>query len=411
MPRAATAHRWEFRARFRRNAFGWQSQPAIARVHEAVVEITDVARRDPVRGAEGAVIFLEKVSPALEHVDGSSGAMGTAVRHAIAALVPVIAAAPVGDAARQRWLERLFEAHARDEIPWIEDLTEYWGELCMSREVASAWAGRLLPRARQALRRTKERWDFFHGTSACLSALLAAERYDELLELLARERFWPYRRWAVEALIAQGRLDEALAMAEAGRGVGGSDGAIDRVCERILLAKGQADEAYRRYGLNANRANTYVAWYRAVKAKYPHKGAAEVLDDLMALTPGQEGKWFAAAKEAKLFEEAVALANRTPCDPRTLTRAARDFAKRNPAFAVEAGVAALRWLADGYGYEITGADVWRAYRHTMEAAGNAGAEAAVRERVAKVVREGKGARFVEEVLGEKLRAPDGGGRT
>ena len=36
-----------------------------------------------------------------------------------------------------------------------------------------------------------------------------------------------------------------------------------------------------------------------------------------------------------------ALANRTPCDPKTLTRAARDFAEKNPAFAVGAGLAAF----------------------------------------------------------------------
>jgi hypothetical protein len=26
----ATSHKWEFKARFRRHAFGWKSQPAIA---------------------------------------------------------------------------------------------------------------------------------------------------------------------------------------------------------------------------------------------------------------------------------------------------------------------------------------------------------------------------------------------
>jgi len=91
----AKPHRWQFAARFRRNAFGWRSQPAIARVHEAVVEIRKVARRDPVLAAEGAVLFLEKVSPALEHVDSSSGAIGTAVNHAIEELVSIIAKAPV----------------------------------------------------------------------------------------------------------------------------------------------------------------------------------------------------------------------------------------------------------------------------------------------------------------------------
>jgi hypothetical protein len=68
---ADSKHRWQFAARFRRNAFGWRLQPAIARLREAVVEIGKVARRDSVPAAEGAVLFLEKVSPALEHVTSS----------------------------------------------------------------------------------------------------------------------------------------------------------------------------------------------------------------------------------------------------------------------------------------------------------------------------------------------------
>jgi hypothetical protein len=44
------------------------------------------------------------------------------------------------------------------------------------------------------------------------------------------------------------------------------------------------------------------------------------------------------------------LANQSPCDPKTLTRAARDFVEKNPGFALTAGLAALRWLSAGYGY-------------------------------------------------------------
>ena len=76
-------YRWEFQARFRRHAFGWRSQPAVQRVKQAVSEVKAVARRDPMLGAEGAVLFLERVSPALEQVDSSSGAIGTAVYSAI----------------------------------------------------------------------------------------------------------------------------------------------------------------------------------------------------------------------------------------------------------------------------------------------------------------------------------------
>lgn len=79
------------------------------------------------------------------------------------------------------------------------------------------------------------------------------------------------------------------------------------------------------------RAGTYLAWFRAVAKTYPHKPPADILADLVELTPGHEGKWFAAAKDAGLLDEAITLANRTPCDPRTLTRAARAFAEKNPA--------------------------------------------------------------------------------
>lgn len=147
----ARGHSWQFKARFRRHAFGWKSQPAIARLREAVSEITLVARVDPVLGAESAVVLLERLSPALEQVDSSSGAIGTAVNHAIAQLVAIIVAAPADQDTRAAWLERLFDAHAADQIPYIERLADYWGELCDSPEVASAWADRLIGITRLAL--------------------------------------------------------------------------------------------------------------------------------------------------------------------------------------------------------------------------------------------------------------------
>jgi hypothetical protein len=78
MPRAQ-AHKGVFRPRFRRHAFGWRSQPAIQRIRQAVTEIRKASRADPLLGAEGAVTLLERLSPALEHVDSSSGGIGTAV--------------------------------------------------------------------------------------------------------------------------------------------------------------------------------------------------------------------------------------------------------------------------------------------------------------------------------------------
>ena len=404
MPKAK-AHPWEFVRRFRRGAFGWKSQPAMLRVRQAVSEIKKATRRDPALGAEGAVLLLERVSPALEHVDSSSGAIGTAVNHAIEELVAIIAGAPADAETREGWLERLWEAHANDAIPYIERLGDFWGELCASREIASAWADRLVPVVELAWSPDPERRGFFHGTTACFSALLRAGRHEEILALLEKAPFvfWPYRQWGVRALAALGRTDEAIHFAEASRGLNDSPVGIARACEEILLASGRAEEAYQRYALDATRGTSYLATYRALAGKYPEKGSEELLGDLVESTPGDEGKWFSTAKEVGLFDEAIQLANRTPCDPKTLTRAARDFADERPEFAIEAGLAALRWLVEGYGYEITGLDVWAAFTSTMKAAEKAGRAGEVRSQIRTLIAsETYGEKFVTRILGREL---------
>lgn len=116
----------------------WRFQPAILRVNEAVVEIKAAARHDQMLAADGAVRLLEKLSPALEQVDSSSDAIGTAVNNAIETLVRVIAEAPADEATRSGWLDRLWQAVEEDAIPYIEILPDYWGELC--RTPASRWA-------------------------------------------------------------------------------------------------------------------------------------------------------------------------------------------------------------------------------------------------------------------------------
>ncbi len=115
------------------------------------------------------------------------------------------------------------------------------------------------------------------------------------------------------------------------------------------------------------------------------------------------GSWFAAAKEAGLYQEAIELANRSPCDPKTLIRAARDTMETQPQFAVEAGIAALRWLVAGHGYEITALDVWAAYDHCMKAAGFAGCREEAIARVRGIVGQDRlPDRFVLKILGPVL---------
>jgi hypothetical protein len=406
-------HKWIFRARFRRHAFGWRSQPAIKRIKEAVSEIKKAARQDPVLGAEGAVLFLEKISPAVEQVDSSSGAIGTTVNKAIVVLVSIIAEAPADDGLRDKWLERLWHAVEEDEIPYIELLPYHWGELCVTPDRASHWVDRFIPVVREVWSPDPELGGgYYQGTSACLSALFQSGRHTEIMDLLelAPHKFWSYRKWGVKALVAMGRKAEALRYAEDSRGMNEPDWSISAACEEVMLSSGMAEEAYARYAIEANKKSTYLATFRAIAKKYPLKSPSDILNDLVANTPDNEGKWFAAAKSVGLYDAAIELANRSPCDPRTLTRAARDMAETAPLFAVNAGLTALRWMVEGYGYEITNLDVRAAFDHTLIAAKRAGCTSEVFERIQKLVAaETFGERFVTKILGRELGLRSAGG--
>ncbi|MFU8896245.1 MAG: hypothetical protein ACNA8J_07645 [Gammaproteobacteria bacterium] len=394
------APKWQFTPRFRRHAFGWRSDLPIKRIKEALKELKQVARTQPVLAAEGAVTLLEKLSPALEQVDSSSGALGSAVNKAIATLVPLIAKADVDAALRQRWLERLWQALQDDDMPYIELLGDYWGELCVTPDMASYWADEFMPVVELVWSPEAPGHGFFKGTSACLASLYAAGRHEELLALIDKAPFksWHYRRWGVKALSSMGRKAEAIRYGEESRGLNDPGWQVAQACEAILLSSGLLDEAYRRYAVEANQGVTNLATFRAIVKKYPNRQPDEILRDLIASTPGAEGKWFAAAKDAGLFDLAVELVRRSPADPRTLTRAARDFAEKQPDFALSAGLAALYWISRGYGYEITGGDVLDAYSALTDAAATAGIAKEELNAQIRTMCEAPEARFLQDVL-------------
>jgi hypothetical protein len=163
-------------------------------------------------------LLLERLSPALEHVDSSSGAMGSAVNRAIEMLVEIIASAPADARTRGRWLDRLWEAYQADQIPYLERLGDYWGDLCASKDLASDWADRLLEACRMAWSDDLRLRGFFQGSTNCLSALLEAGRYQDILDLLEMRphTIWNYRRYGVKALAAMGRPSEAIRCAGSG---------------------------------------------------------------------------------------------------------------------------------------------------------------------------------------------------
>jgi hypothetical protein len=179
--------------------------------------------------------------------------------------------------------------------------------------------------------------------------------------------------------VAEGRLDEALSYAEGSRGLNIPNTSVDAECEAILLAAGRRDEAYRRYALTANSASTGLATFRQLTKKYPEIDPAQMLADL-ADSSGDPGHWFAAAKDAGYLDLAFSLATAGRTDPRTLTRASKDFLKSEPTFALRVSRLAVERTLAGHGYNITTADLAVAVEQFLAAASHLGVlQGALRE--------------------------------
>ena len=370
----ARPHKWIFKARFRTNAYGWTASGlAIKRLREGVSEIRKVARNDPVLGADGAVCLMERLWPALQGIDSSSGALGTAVNRTVEALISILIAAPADRKTREKWLDRLYEAVLEDGVNYLSPVEDRWGDICGFPELANQWADRILPFLRDTW--TEEelgRWAV--GASICLSCLLKTERYRELEEVLSLRfsHFWAFDKFWAEALVRQGRIDEAIAYAEAQLSRQHSRYQILRFCERVLLQAGRRDEAYRRYGLQTASGTNNLAVFTKTAQTYPDRSTREILMDLIEAR-GDKGKWFAAAKDAGHLDIALECASLGTTEPATLIRAARDFSETEPRFAAQMALQAIEDLLEGCGYEPIGLDIMKAYDCLMKAARNCGA--------------------------------------
>ncbi|MCV2367669.1 hypothetical protein [Roseateles oligotrophus] len=138
----------------------------------------------------------------------------------------------------------------------------------------------LLPQAESVWRLEASGHGYLSGSTACLSTMYAAQQHEAPLALLvaamAPYKMWHYRQWGVRALLVLGRKAEALQYAEDSRGLNAPDQLISQTCEEILLASGlirDTAEAYTRYAVVGNQAGIYLAAFRAIAKKYPHKSA------------------------------------------------------------------------------------------------------------------------------------------
>jgi tetratricopeptide (TPR) repeat protein len=380
------APKWVFKSYFRTRAFGWRaSRLAVQRLNDATSEICANARRHAIDSAEGAVCLIERIGPTFELIDTSSGALAEAVNRSLTAIIPVVASALADQKRRRRWLERLWKAIQNDTANFMAPVQEHWGELCGAAEVASSWADKILP----GLRAAWSDWRpgaYVKGTDLCLSSLLAGGRYQELLEVLALKQHpvWPWRRYGIRALTAQGLFDEALAYAEASRGLNIPNAAVDLECEAILLSAGRRKEAYASYALTANQTDIGLVTFQRISRKYPEIDRKQVLADL-AGSNGDPGKWFAAAKSEGELAMALEFARKGRTEPRTLSRAARDFLISEPVFAFQVGRLAIEGVLAGNGYEITALDLLMACDNFMAAANRLGMIAEAKRELAEIV--------------------------
>ena len=85
-----------------------------------MAEIKKFAKADPVTAANGAVILMEKIWPALEQVDSSSGALGGSVGWTLAELLPIVVEAPADRKTRDEWLRLpVVGAGALGRVVWL----------------------------------------------------------------------------------------------------------------------------------------------------------------------------------------------------------------------------------------------------------------------------------------------------
>jgi hypothetical protein len=172
-----------------------------------------------------------------------------------------------------------------------------------------------------------------------------------------------------------GKKAEAIRYAEESRGLNDPGWQIAQACEAILLSSGLPTRPtgampWRR--IRAQRTwRRFVPSPRSIPTSSRKRSCATWLPARLA--PRASGSPPPRTRVCSPWRLSWRHAAR-PIHVR-LTRAARDYAEKQPDFALAAGLAALRWISLGHGYDITGADVLDAYSAVRQAAAGAGVPA------------------------------------
>ena len=381
-------HKWTFKSRFRREAYSWNGTAlASKRMREAVSEIKKVAKKDSALAGEGVIELFVRLYPALMQIDSSSGALGTAMNKTIDSLMPILIKADWDMNTRGKQLDKLYDAIVEDGWGTFDSLRDYWGDLCVYPGLAHIWADQFMDCTKDVLSSTNQ---YCSAVDMCLSCLVYTERYQELEELLQLDErhSWFYHKFWAMALVKQGKLQEALDYAGhilSQQRTSNSDPEIDSFCESVLIDMSRIEDAYEKYGLKVPFYGTNLNIYRGVCKKNPTIDKRKVLLDSIAKS-GIKGKWFAAAKTAGQLDIALECAMTGDSDPNTLLRATRDFAEKDPEFALKVGIKAVMIYLTGSFYDpIEPIDSRIAFTKLMDAASKNDSQQWVRTELSKRV--------------------------
>jgi hypothetical protein len=320
--------------------------------------VTDALRRRYREDAEGAcartVEFFAKLWPATMQVNRSGGDLEAAVERAVEQLIAPLARQleAAGETARDAALERILAAIEADQGGILAPLGAAIGHLCATPGRARRLADQLLPKVRRALATQPGRP--YALLLPCATAMASAGRHAELLAMLTvgAPADFPLRRLVLDHLERERDMDQALQFLDAATCRTDQE-ARERAQEgeRRLRLAGRHDEAFARYALAAHRAHTIRQWHEALCAAWPDRKPTDLFDALLAAHPGEEGKFFAAARAIGRPDLALALAERSPTDPKQLLHAAAEAAPG--AEALQLNLIALRWLTSGRLYKAT----------------------------------------------------------
>ena len=379
-----TKPKWAFKPRFRVGLYSWNGTAKAAKnLRAAVSEIRKAYKKSPLEAVDAAIYLMERIWPALEHIDGSSGVLGRAVNDTIDKLLPLVIEAPADEQLRKKWTQRLFDAICDDGVEYLSPVTDHWGRLCVTDSLRYYWLEEFLPQAERALGSRREDYYYFAGTTACLSCLLESGRYEALRRLLdlANRPFWPYEAYWAEALLRQGRVDDAIQYAQSLISASSEDGrlspydstatAIDRFCEKVLYDAGRRREAYEQYSLHAMSSSTYLSHFQSLTRRYPEYEPRQILMDLIEKSGHRKQSWFSSARKCEMYDIALQCAESGTVNPSTLATAARDTAQSHPWFAWRVSLLGIKYLLLDY-VDVSELNVSLAVRRLVEGARSAG---------------------------------------